>query len=325
MKNILSLNIICQNNEKEIKAQMVACKDYFDIIRYCDGGSQDKTKDIITSYSGGIFKQTISKIFNSIPRVEYYYRKWDDNYHEQDNVLLSKASPGEWMMIMDSDEIPSVPLLNNLRMLSEFCEENKYDMVSIPCLLSLDGELEHEINEFIFKVKNNIIKPFRKLWFFKYSKDLKSFGTPHRDIKRKKFSKTLKTKSQAEEMYGHKFSTYKTEYPYIHYKTRYSFLINDIFHGWIYPKGQGYTELEGKEMVEALSETLPDEEVPFWSSLRLKYFLEKEFTELYKQRILSNEKIPIVEFARKYKSSDKPIKSWWSYFNMKVDGELDNE
>lgn len=271
-ENKTALHIITMNREMQLKRLIENTKDYFDVIRICDGGSSDGTKEIIKEY----------------PNAEFYYREWDDDYAAQDNELLKQARRGDWIMIMDDDECPSLQLLEHLEQIIDYCNKFSYNMVSLPSLLVLNGEPECKTEIFIEEVKNDIRNPFRKYWLFKYDSTVKSYGTPHRSVESKKGWKV-----------------YDQPYPYFHYKSSEGFIINDCIHGWINPPKQEYSPKQAKEMYASLPEFKTSREiVPF----------------------LKSDEVPFksIEFFKKYKDENTPIKNWWKAYKLLQQKEREN-
>jgi len=256
----LALHIITMNRRSLLDSLIRECDDYFDAIRVCDGGSKDGTQGMCGKYG-----------------VELHIREWDDKYHEQDNMLLSRAKPKDWVMIMDDDECPSRPLLDNLRRLIASAKKQGCNMISIPSLLVLDDEPECGLSKFIEETKAGSQR-FRKYWLFEYDKTVKSYGTPHRSV---------------ESMKGWK--TFDQPYPYYHFKTSWSFVINDCIHAWIDPFNQGYTRTQADEMYSVLPTFHTSREVEGW----LK---DGDVSDAF------------ISFAQKYKASDKPIRNWWEAY-----------
>ena len=258
----LALHIITQNRAESLKWVLDQSSDFFDVVRVCDGGSTDDTKQVIANCG-----------------AQYYYRKWDDQYHEQDNVLLRQCRPGDWVMIMDDDECPSWQLLNHLRPLVVTAQHLKFNMISLPALDELDGVLSLPVEQFISEVESGARRPFRKLWLFQYDWSVNSYGTPHRSVE------TVK-----------RWWVYHQPYPYIHRKSSLSFLVNDCIHAWINPSKQGYTEAEAKEMYAVLPKFQTSREILPW--------LEKE----------AGAAAAFIRFAEKYKDCSKPIRNWWASY-----------
>lgn len=217
-KKQLALHIITQNRIKLLEPTLRCCAPYFDVMRVCDGGSTDGTKEMCKEVG-----------------AEYYYRKWDDKYHEQDNHLLKRCKPGDWVMIQDSDECPSNLLLEELRDLVQHAVDHKFNMISLPALDMLDGKLLHPLDDFVAEVEAGTRKPFRKFWLFKYDSSIKSFGSPHRSVE------SLE-----------KWRVLHQPYPYIHTKTTLEFYLNDCVHAFICPEKQEYTRAQVAELRSVL-------------------------------------------------------------------------
>lgn len=259
------------NRDELLNQQLSLVKPYVDTIRVCDGAGNDSTKDIC-------------KEFNA----KYYYRQWDDNFAAQDNVLFSKAKNKEWILVMDSDELPSVELLKNLRLLAKEKRHQTYNCVRIPAITVLDGIPECTVQD---RIRDTIEKCdiFRKDWFFQYVKGVHATGSPHRGFH-----------------HPNDWIYHDTGYPYYHIKNTDDFIINDCLHAFINPEGQVYSAEEKAEFtscecikrLECSTEVLP--------------MLESDsITEDF------------IQFIWKYKDEDKPISRWfWLYYFMYHEEEL---
>ena len=279
----LCLHVIVQDREEEVRRQLevVLSKPYFDVVRYCNGGSRDGTKSTIEKYAKQHRRRT---------RVELHHRRWDDDYSAQDNVLLRCASEGDWILVQDSDEIPSVPLLEHLREAAQRSEIEGYDMASIPSLTCLDGRLEHDLEGFIAGVRSGVFHPFRKNWFFRSCPRVRMFGSPHREPRR------LQNAPDAYGKTSYSFDWRKTDlpYPYVHYKTTWDFVLNDVLHAWIDPNGSNYTLDQATEMQTCVPRRVK-------TSKDLRRWLESGVPEDH----------PIWIFAEKHRDSDRAIRNWW--------------
>lgn len=183
-------------------------------------------------------------------------------------------------MIMDDDECPSNPLLNQLRAMIRYASDMGFNMISLPALDELDGNLLCPVEQFVTKVQSGAYQPFRKLWLFRYDWSVKSYGTPHRSV---------------ESVYG--WRVYHQPYPYIHRKTRLSYILNDCIHAWINPRKQEYTEAEAEEMYSVLPQFETSREILPW--------LRKEAAAA----------AAFIQFAEKYKDSQRPIGNWYTAWN----------
>ena len=279
----LCMHIIVQDCAEKVRRQLevVLSKPYFDMVRYCDGGSKDDTKGVIKKYARQHQKRT---------RIEFRYRRWDDDYSAQDNTLLDRASEGDWILVQDSDEIPSVPLLEHLREIAERANSEGYDMVSIPAITSLDGRLEHELEGFIAGIRAGTFQPFRKNWFFRHDARVRMFGSPHREPRRRQEHEN----AYGEEVYQFDWRVLPIPYPYIHYKTTWDFVLNDVLHAWIDPHGSDYTVDQTTEMRICVPTSVR-------TSKDLRYWLDAGVSEEHS----------IWAFAERYRGSEKAIRNWW--------------
>ena len=263
-KVFLSLHVITLNRKEILEHLIKESLEFFDVVRICDGGSNDGTQDMVERYG-----------------CELYEREWDDKYHEQDNYLLDRSKPKDWVMIMDDDECPSRQLLSQMRDMIDDCKKNKMNMISLPSILVLDGEMQLDTDEFIRRCRKEPIENFfRKFWLFEYDKSVRSYGSPHRSV---------------ESQMG--WNTFHQPYPYYHFKSSWSFIINDCQHGWLYPPGQGYTPSQAKEMHSVLPRFKDITEIE-------PYIMAGEYSDEF------------IAFAEKHKDSDRPIRNWWKAIDV---------
>jgi len=235
-----------------LKRQLSAVRPYFDVCRVCLGEHDEEMMATARQHN-----------------AEVHVREWDDNYSAQDNVLLRLCRNGDWVMIMDSDEVPSKALLENLRDLIHYAETNGYNMISMPSLLSVDGWFEYSLEVFLNKQRRGEIKPFRKYWLFRYATSVRSYGKTHRLVSG-----------------ASRWQVFNQPYPYYHFKTSNGFIIMDCLHAAANPKGHTYTYEQALELRAALPKQLRvSRDVARWlesngSSLKFEQFVERYSFEL---------------------------------------------
>ena len=248
------------NRDELLEKQLALVRPYVDIIRICDGVRRRETKHICKEYD-----------------AEYYYRKWDDNFSAQDNVLFSKANEDEWILNMDSDEFPSKILLQNLEKLAD---QGEYNCVRIPSITVLDEIPECTIEDRIQQTKDKR-DIFRKDWFLKFTKGIHSTGSPHRGF-----------------IHPTGWIYHDTGYPYYHLKTTDDFIFNDCIHAFINPEGQGYTDEEANEFRN------------YKCIKRLK--LSTQVIPMLQKGEVSQD---FIDFMWKHKDKNRPISRWfWVYY-----------
>ena len=148
---MLSLHVLTHANDGKLEFLLTSVAGHFDAIRICDGGCSTATRGVCSSHE-----------------VSYYPHPWRDDLSAQWNYLLEQAQVGEWILHMDDDEVPSVPLLKQLRGLVE--ESNRgeaFDLVQIPGLLCRDGQLEEPLDSRIQRIRDGL-EVFYKENFFLY-------------------------------------------------------------------------------------------------------------------------------------------------------------
>lgn len=146
----LSLCMIVKNEEKNLSASLDSIKPIADEIIIVDTGSKDKTLEIAKKYADLLIQ---------IP--------WDDDFSKARNISLEEAT-GEWILVMDADEI--------------FCQE---DMEALKEIILQKQEYEG----FFIKVinrKKQIFgeeeESFSALRLFKNRKTYRFSGAIHEQI-----------------------------------------------------------------------------------------------------------------------------------------------
>lgn len=140
MKNItISVGIICKNEDRTIfnclKAIQQQIEEYDEII-VVDTGSTDHTIEIIEGFRD----------------VKLYTHKWNDDFSEARNVVIS-LSNNDWVFFIDSDEIIQSNGLNNLRKtIFEIEEVSSKPVVFCPKVLNSNDSIVYNSGRII---KNN--------------------------------------------------------------------------------------------------------------------------------------------------------------------------
>jgi glycosyltransferase involved in cell wall biosynthesis len=91
----ISVLLICQNSENTIKRTLDSCRE-FDEVVVVDGGSTDKTKEIVESYSN----------------TKFIHNPWP-GFIAQRNFSIEQASH-DWCFMIDSDEACTPELVKEL-------------------------------------------------------------------------------------------------------------------------------------------------------------------------------------------------------------------
>ena len=286
----LCLHVITQDREDLLRKQLPECLGMFDVIRYCDGANTPSTRRLIKDIRRGIS-------WGKGTKVEYHHRRWDDDYAAQDNHLLKKAKPGDWIMIQDSDEIPSRELLTEMRFEISVAERRGFDMISLPALTMLDGVMTEDVTSFVQEVSHEEREPFRKEWLFRYDRSVKSFGSPHREVRRFAGKDAFGQKQWVKD-----WRVMPISYPYIHTKTRMEFAWIDVMLAWLDPVGSGYSVEEAQAMYRMFPKTIG--------------------TTRDLQDFLREGRIPEEAFAWAESNRDRPeaIRNWWPVISECVGG-----
>ena len=94
----ISLCMISLNEEPFIARALENVKPYVDEIIIVDGGSRDKTVEIAKNFGAKV-----------------YYSQWKNNFSKQRDISLKYAT-GDWILIMDPDEIYEKGFLDRLQL-----------------------------------------------------------------------------------------------------------------------------------------------------------------------------------------------------------------
>ena len=103
-------------NEEQLIARCIKALSWADEIVIVDGGSSDKTVDII-------------KKLKSLYEVRLYQKAFTGHFGDQKNFAISLTS-GDWIFIVDADEIMEPGLISELKSIA--VDNNMYDAVAIP-------------------------------------------------------------------------------------------------------------------------------------------------------------------------------------------------
>ena len=117
----ISLCLVIQNEEDCIIDSLDNCVKYVDEIILLDGGSTDRTKELVADY----------------PLVKLYEHPFD-NFHWQKNRCIAYASC-EWILFKDADELFEGDVLDGLqRLVTDYTE---HDAFAFPRKTYIDGYL----------------------------------------------------------------------------------------------------------------------------------------------------------------------------------------
>lgn len=95
-KQKISLCMIVLNEEDTLKRSLSNVAGHVDEMVIIDGGSTDKSVEVAKSFGAKV-----------------YHKKWADHFGNQRNFGLKKAT-GDWILVMDADEVFDRKLLEAL-------------------------------------------------------------------------------------------------------------------------------------------------------------------------------------------------------------------
>lgn len=157
MSEEITFVCITQNREANLRKNLPVVLPYVDKAVIIDGGSEDGTEEYLKSLA---------------PKVKYVYRKWDDSFKNQYSAWI-KHVHGGWVLICDDDELPSIPMLEKLRMLIEDSKNGEqYSVVKFQAI-SQDPSTGWE---------SKPTKYYREM-FFKWTPHLHYVRDPHQSLR----------------------------------------------------------------------------------------------------------------------------------------------
>lgn len=143
---LLSLCMICQDEEECVARVLDNVREYVDEIVIFDSGSTDKTLEIIESYR----RQEGTPIY-------LHHHPLENDFAAQRNRCIAEAK-GEWILILDFDETLDKDALTSLRRL---CENDFHDVYAFNRRTRIDGRL-YNVFDFDFHPRlfrnNGVIK-----------------------------------------------------------------------------------------------------------------------------------------------------------------------
>ncbi len=182
----------------------------FDKIYICDGN--------LTQQANKIYKQFPSK-------VEIIDMPWDDNYVRRYRKIAETTGNSDFILHLDSDEIPSEELIFWLANREYF--KSKINMYWLPCILHIaeDGKK-------YYPVEPAPSKEYSGQWTKKI-------------LYRK--TNTLHFKHGGSHVIPDNEPRQYLSKPYYHMKSLESFVYNDVYQAFLSPEGQGYTPVEAAQ------------------------------------------------------------------------------
>ena len=153
--------MIARNRLYDVMRCIERVKPYVDRVIIIDGGSTDDSIFTLRNYDG----------------VELYVHPWKDNFAEQRTRYLRRAEEKggtDWILVSDSDELFSVPALENMR--GAIDRAGRYNMLAFQSVsVTTKGE----------KVINKHDDDFWKPLLFKWIEGIRYDGLIHEGLARK--------------------------------------------------------------------------------------------------------------------------------------------
>ena len=151
-------------------------------------------------------------------------RPWDDNFFAAYQAHLDLANEGDWILILDSDEYPSLLLIQNFdKIIKDSNDGQYYNIVMLPVVDFLDEEQLWE--------DTHVPQQF-----------ITGMWTKHILLRKGKEQVKLHHFGSHVIPLGTKY-TY-VPYPYYHWKYSCEFISNEIWQMFLHPEGQRLSPLE---------------------------------------------------------------------------------
>src|SRR3989338_1442247 len=177
----ISLCMIVKNEEQLLAQALNSVKDLVDEMIIVDTGSTDKTVEIAKSFDGSINSITKKPI-----SVKIIYFPWINDFSAARNESLKHAS-GDWILVLDADEIITDITRNKLEFMITEAEKNNFVGFGV-----VSRHYKNEITEGLTKPNssnNSLLKNFRfyyddkwKTRLFMNSKHIYYQGLIHEDV-----------------------------------------------------------------------------------------------------------------------------------------------
>jgi hypothetical protein len=200
---MLSCNIIAYRKENLV-TQLKAVTGYFDKIRLVNSNYEfDRIKNICSRFD-----------------VEYYQSDFE-NTVSQINCLLPMASAGEWFMYLSDDEIPSIPLLENIYNDIDKCIEEGSNCVFYPFI---------NVREYTPTV--DVVSKIGSVRAYHNRKIAEEFGidVPYQwDVVRLFKAGDIYITGSAHDAVCGRVGDYRSIYPILHYKPFDGFVISALW------------------------------------------------------------------------------------------------
>ena len=142
-----------------------------DEIVICDDYSDEKTQEVITSWS---------QQYADAKVITHYQRKLNGDFPAQKNSVIEKCS-GDYIFHIDADEYPHENLLS---ILPEMLEMNDVDLIWIPRVNTVEGLTNEWSNKWRWRVteKGWVNYPDYQSRVFRRSKDIRWVNKVHERI-----------------------------------------------------------------------------------------------------------------------------------------------
>jgi len=211
--------------------------------------------DRVIITDGNLTKEA-EKYYAQFPNLTIVDRKWEDKFVYQYQAAMQQVTAKEWTFLLDDDEVPCNDLRDWLRFSLRDPATAQFNAVRVrPALMLADSRESWRDEE-------------GKTWsrYYRCSPLPKEGGEVGftRKVIRKEPTFTFlysegeyhATPAFIQEFGGQQLNAENSTYihfPYYHFKTIESYVINDCLNALVSPKGERYTEEEGKTFREILT------------------------------------------------------------------------
>lgn len=174
----------------------------------------------------GNLTESAKQFYNKFSNVIVLDSPWKDSYVDQYLKFAEQLKDNEWVLYLDCDEVPSKELIDFINSDKFDTLSQTYNMMPLPCILHLQE------NDKFYPSEPLPEKHFHGQW-----------------VKKILFKKTntLQFSSAGSHVIanqGKEENYIYIPFPYYHFKTLESFVLNDVWQAFLSPEGQHYTSAE---------------------------------------------------------------------------------
>ncbi len=172
----ISYGITVHNEAEELNRLLeilIHKTDSEDEIIICDDYSDEKTRDVITSW-------VQQYAHEDMKTIKVYQRKLDSDFAAHKNSVIENSN-GDYVFHFDADEYPHEVLLSQIK---QIVEMNEVDLIWVPRVNTVDGITQQHIEKWRWRVseKGWINYPDYQARIFRRDKNIKWIKPVHEII-----------------------------------------------------------------------------------------------------------------------------------------------